>query len=201
MDWSFLKDHYVFARWLLAFILLVSAYGLKEFISSLRKRQATNKGSVAAVKSFSGMKFWADSQPPESFIELMMMSPLSDFRQVAIRFVTGSCATHIVHKNHLESMVAACIELHGSPGRNPHTKGTTCQADEISVSFPEMGGPYWWSTSGLMDNYDYEKGAGVVDFSGTVVRWSRQQNEGKVVCMAAAIDPTCAHEDLLDSLR
>lgn len=92
-------------------------------------------------------------------------APLRDFRGIEITWretaYPGETDMHIVHKDHVARFVAAKVELHGTPGINPHNRGATRAIATIRVHAFEAVGPYWHSTPGLAKNGDP---AGAVEF-------------------------------------
>lgn len=98
----------------------------------------------------------------------LLQAPITDLRRVTMHWVTKpeefpSSTAYLVHKDHVDRFVQACIKLHGDEGRNPHNGEITTKAEKIVVSSPDVG-CYWWATPDLKKNEDYEKGAGIIDF-------------------------------------
>ena len=84
-----------------------------------------------------------------------------------------SSSEYLVAESDLLRFLAAALELHYEPGRNPHSNFDTAQALAITVVQLRPQGPYWWTTPGLQENYD-NKGAVVFCWDPVpVVVWQR----------------------------
>lgn len=78
-------------------------------------------------------------------------------------FAEGKHPTErIVAFHQLEKFLLAILELHFSPGLNPHNRNEAAEVQCITTATLQPRGPYWWSTPGLQENNDPN---GVVIFS------------------------------------
>ena len=79
------------------------------------------------------------------------------FIRVTLHFENRSTSEYIVALGELRKFLKATLQLHYSPGINPHNNRKTCRVVKITVQDirnknlkPE--GIYWWSTPGLTCN-------------------------------------------------
>lgn len=86
---------------------------------------------------------------------------LSEFCQFEVYFKRGAtnplkheATTHIIKRTDVEKLTRAYLELHYSPGVNPHNGGRTAVVYEIKVGTFLPSGPFWWTTPGLDKNDD-----------------------------------------------
>lgn len=63
-------------------------------------------------------------------------------------------ASYIVHKDKVDTFIAATKELHDNPGHNPHNGNKATPVHQIEVGPLTQQGPFWWTTPGLQNNYD-----------------------------------------------
>lgn len=98
---------------------------------------------------------------------------VADIRQVTVYFLDGSKSV-LVHKDAVETFVAAQTKLHFEPGRNPHNQRETKKAWKITSSSLTWDGPFWWSTPDLMNNFD-SAGAPILEARDEKVVWVDQK--------------------------
>lgn len=93
--------------------------------------------------------------------------------QVALYFHLGKDVeptTHIVAMSELGTFLAATLELHFSPGVNPHSRVRCSRVLCITSADMVADGPFWWTVPGLRDNDD-PRGAVVFRWTSPVVIW------------------------------
>ncbi len=92
---------------------------------------------------------------------------ISDLRRVRLFFREGGNPTeYFMHASQVEACMAAAVELHYAPGKNPYTKGTTAELWRIEVAVLSPPSAYWHTTPGL----------GLQDQAGAEVsRWMDQR--------------------------
>lgn len=56
---------------------------------------------------------------------------------------------YVVHKSHVDAMRDAFVQLHHSPGVNPHNGEKTAEIWKLECGPLVANGPHWWTTPGL----------------------------------------------------
>ena len=111
--------------------------------------------------------------------DILASTKLSDIRVVELFFFDNLRApqTHIVHKDDIDKFVTATIQLHISPGINPHApgKGQTSPVHRVEVRELTYTSKYWWATPGLNEN-----GNGARVFDGPSKIWASAERNGFV---------------------
>lgn len=152
---------------LIAAAIVVGALWLFGSDESPVEAQAMTPEEAQAAEELANAYLDATSDSPE-----LQQLAIGNFRQVAWRYEDGSVHEEIVHLEHVERMIQAVKDLHYQPGVNPHNGASAAKAVAIYVGKPNLDGPYWWTTPGLKDNYDFDHGAMTIDWDHELV-WER----------------------------
>lgn len=94
-----------------------------------------------------------------------------NFVKIYVEFESGTESVYIIQESDVDKFVAATLELHYNPGKNPHNDVVTSRVKKITKKALVKAGPYWWSTPGLQDNYD-PNGVAIYDFVESEVIWT-----------------------------
>lgn len=90
--------------------------------------------------------------------------PIKDIHKVILYFQDGKFGEYLIPKDELEHFLAASIRLHHDPGINPHNQAKTAPLKSISVAYPTLEGPFWWTTPSLQLQMN-EPGARIISWT------------------------------------
>lgn len=83
------------------------------------------------------------------------MADISEYQIVQVSFRDGiTPREYLIHRDEVDRFVAATVQLHGPGCVNPYSGNATTPVDLIAVGDVVPAGPYWWTTPGLLNNYD-----------------------------------------------
>lgn len=92
-----------------------------------------------------------------------MAKKITAISKIERHWVGGESTIDFVPEAEVARYVEACIQLHHTPGINPHTGGEARKIWKIVAHDMDVRGPFWWSTPDLQKNSD-PNGARIIDW-------------------------------------